>query len=391
MDKPYYPFKPIGSLDALATTLGVHPKLLTDFSNKANDSYVKFEIVSKSNKRRTVYEPKFELKRLQKRINSRIFEKVEYPVYLHGGISDEINKRDYVENAKLHAKSNTLICLDIKDFYGSILLDHVFDVFKNFFHFPPDVSSLLTKLVTLNGNVPQGACTSSYLANLVFFNSEYNLVSRFRGRGVTYSRLLDDVTLSSNDKLSDTLVQKYIEEVSKLFAKYSLHIKNKKTRVHIKSDHSKPYDVTGLWVGHSSPRLRKSDRRNIRHEVFLCEKEFEFDSTSEKYHKQWNRVSGLVAKMQRLQHSQAKILRQRLSKVLPTYSDADAAAVIRDANKILNAKKKENMKIGELNRINRVLYSLGILGRTNSGKAKSLGKNIRAKYNNLPGKRAFWV
>lgn len=179
MDKPYYPYSPIASIDSLSLTLGVVPKILLDIAKNSCTSYTEF-VVSSKNKDRLVYEPKYELKRIQKRINTRLFEKVEYPAYLQGGIKDHAIKRDYVENAKLHVDSNHLINLDIKSFYDNIKPCYVFDVYKKLFKFPDDVCEVLTLLTTYKNRVPQGACTSSYLANLIFFNSEYTLVREFR-------------------------------------------------------------------------------------------------------------------------------------------------------------------------------------------------------------------
>ncbi|EOT8995588.1 hypothetical protein ACU6PJ_004833, partial [Escherichia coli] len=45
-------------------------------------------------------------------------------------------------------------------------------------------------------------CRSSYIANLLFFNSEYNLYNRLKSMGLSYSRLLDDITISSDKDLS---------------------------------------------------------------------------------------------------------------------------------------------------------------------------------------------
>ena len=84
--KPYYPHRPIGSIVALARLLSVHPKLLTDIAKKSSNSYTSFQVESNSGKIRDVFEPKFELKKLQKRVNSKIFEAVYYPEYLTGGI-----------------------------------------------------------------------------------------------------------------------------------------------------------------------------------------------------------------------------------------------------------------------------------------------------------------
>ena len=164
--KPHYSHNPIASIEALATTLGIHPKLLQDLANKVDDSYTDFISTSKNRKGeikdRNVCEPKHELKKLQKRINARIFEKVEYPDYLQGGIKDETSPRDYVVNATRHAHANQIICIDVKQFYPSIKSQYVAKIFQYFFKFSPAVSEILTKLVTYHGRVPQGGCTSSY-------------------------------------------------------------------------------------------------------------------------------------------------------------------------------------------------------------------------------------
>ncbi|MCM5124635.1 reverse transcriptase family protein, partial [Escherichia coli] len=108
---------------------------------------------------------------IQKKINKEIFEKIDYPHYLHGALSG----RDYISNAAVHTRKRTVICLDITNFYPSISKKDVCSIFKNLMRFSPEVSLCLTELVTLNNKVPQGGCCSSYIANLLFFNSEYNL------------------------------------------------------------------------------------------------------------------------------------------------------------------------------------------------------------------------
>jgi hypothetical protein len=175
--KPHYPHNPIASIEALATTLGIHPKLLQDLANKVDDSYTAFITVSKNKngaqKDRNVCEPKHELKRLQKRINSRIFEKIEYPDYLQGGIKDETKPRDYVVNATRHAHANQIICIDVKQFYPSIKSQYVARIFQHFFKFPPDVSEILTRLVTYHGRVPQGGWHLPIL--LILFSTTPNI------------------------------------------------------------------------------------------------------------------------------------------------------------------------------------------------------------------------
>lgn len=387
MDKPYYPHKPISSIETLARALGVEPKRLESIADRAEDSYSQYELPEKN---RTVFEPKYELKKIQKRINDRIFEKVQYPAYLQGGIKAK-DKRDYVENAKIHTASNTLISLDIKQFYTNIRADKVFNIYKQFFNFPEDVSEILTKLTTYKERVPQGGCSSSYLANLVFFNSEYRLVSAFRGKGIKYSRLLDDVTLSSSENIENEKLSKLIKTVASMFTKYGLKLNSKKTKVEYRGKADKGFEVTGLWVEHNSPKLRKSERRYIRQLVYNCEQKFTSEKTTPEYHSLWNKSSGKVAKLTRLEHTQSTQLRERLSVILPEYSDYDVLKIKILVNKALKIPPAQHQKIGRIKQFNKLIFKLGILKRSHNKLAKKLRIELKTHYKNIPNKKEFWL
>jgi hypothetical protein len=390
MDKPYYPHQAIGSIDLLARTLGISPRMLMSISTRIDNSYIEFELHPhpKTGKIRTVYDPKFELKKLQKRINSRIFEKVQYPTYLQGGIKAP-DSRDYVENAKIHAKSNTLVSLDIKNFYPNIKEKYVFEIFKQLFHFPEDVSRILTKITTHRGFVPQGGVTSSYIANLIFFNTEYSIVSALRGKEVVYSRLLDDVSISSEKKLSEADISKYIKLVVSMFCKYDLKLNTKKTKKEY-SGKNTPYEVTGLWVGHAKPKARKVERRYTRQLVYNCELKHQSMKDTPDYHELWNKSSGLVAKLERLEHPQAKTLRARLSVILPCYNDIEIIKTKKLVRKALKVPREYHQKHGHIKIFNKLIYRCGILGRTHKSLSKHLRKQLKSHYQNVPTIREYW-
>lgn len=392
MDKPYYPFRPISSIAILAKTLGIHEKMLLNLANKIDDSYTEF-LINVKGKDRTVYEPKQDLKRLQKRINHRIFEKVQYPSYLQGGIKDLSNKRDYVENAKVHCKNkpNVIISIDIKSFYDNIKPEFVLNVYKNFFHFPDEVSEILTKLTTFRNKVPQGACTSSYLANLIFFNTEYSLVSKFRNKGICYTRLLDDVTLSTNRTLSEEYVSASIRDVVSMFRKYDLKHNNKKTRVESQKNAKDSFKITGLWVGHAQPKTTRHDRRYIRLLVKICENKFKDDKYDLEYHAFWNKTSGLVAKLARLDQSNHTSLRERMSRILPLYDEREKEKIIRECKMILKFNNKISFTIGQVDIINKTIGKLGILARNNKSLSKIWRSRIRKHCHALPSKRIMWL
>jgi|TARA_R100001509_G_scaffold114859_2_gene69992 hypothetical protein len=395
LDKPEYPHKAIGSVDALAQSLGTNPSALKNLVSKVDNSYTPI-LISTNNgtKERQVYEPKYYLKKIQKRINREIFEKVKFPTYLQGSIRDVKNTRDFVKNAGVHSGANDLISLDITGFYDHIKEEYVSDIFTKLFSFPPDVSEILTKLVTYKGIVPQGACTSSYVANLVFFNSEYRVYSRLKNRhNVKYTRLLDDVTLSSERRLTDKELTICIDEVKSLFRKYDLKSNDSKKKVQTRKFHGHlDFQVTGLWVGHKTPRLRKKERRYIRQLVYSCEREYERDSTKTEYHELWNRTSGKVAKMARLNHSQSRALRERLKKVLPTYNQDQAETLIYNIKRFVDKVKKNKIKSdpAKTKNFNTLVYQVNILTRTNKSLANSLRLQLMSIRKSVNLKSALW-
>lgn len=389
-DKPYYPHEPIGSLATLGKTLGLPPKLLLDLSQKANDSYTPFNIITKGGKSRDVFEPKYELKRLQKRINSRLFEHVEYPFYLQGGIKDDAAPRDYIENSRIHSGSKFLISLDIRDFYGNIRLESVRSVFKYLFKFPDDVTDTLVRLVTREGRVPQGACTSSYVANLIFHNSEYSYVKKLRDKGFSYSRLLDDVTISCNRLITQEEATEIIKYVSGLFREHGLRLRVSKTKLERSDDLKASYAVTGVWVGHGVPKIRRAERDMIRHSVYICERECFKDRYSDAYHVLWNKVSGQVAKLTRLNHVQAQGLRDRMRDILPLYDSKAVASVRREVEKMLRRPVAHHAKVPVIEAYRQLINKLGILGRTNKPLAKALRRQLKARFAGVPTKAMMW-
>lgn len=71
------------------------------------------------------------------------------------------------------------------------------NIWQHFFGFGNEVAECLTKLTTRQGELPQGAITSSFLANMVFWKDEPILQASFRARGIIYSRYVDDIAVSS--------------------------------------------------------------------------------------------------------------------------------------------------------------------------------------------------
>jgi hypothetical protein len=378
-NKPVYTKQPISSIETLALALGVTPERLVHISQSIPNSYKTFDKITGRNKKsRTLSEPKKGLKKLQKRINKEIFENVEYPAYLHGGLKN----RDYLSNASVHSGAKTIISMDIENFYPSISRKNVTDIFKYLMKFPDDVSKILTELVTLNGIVPQGACCSSYIANLVFFNTEYNYVNLISNKGFNYTRLLDDISVSSNNELNEKDKTFIVNKLREMIERHRLSVNINKTKIESASDARSSFEVTGLWAKHNNPKLRKPQRRFIRYLVFICKKQAEYDRTSAEYHSLWNKVSGKVAQMQRIGHAQAKDLREELGNILPLYDAFKIKKVLYIADCLLKTNP-DNINLDKISKYNKMIYKLDIVGRSNKSIAKKYRDSLHQLFSNI--------
>lgn len=197
---------------------------------------------------------------------------ISWPSYLYGSIPNEIRKdsnnqevisKDYIACARNHCMAKSLMKLDISNFFDNIHQDHVYSIFKNLLKYPDDVSEVLTKLCCYKGNVVQGALTSSYIASAVLFDVEPLLVKRLHRKNLVYTRLVDDITVSSNKKQYDfSYAQSLIVEM--LHSK-DLPVNNNKTIIKYVS--TEPLIVHGLRINFKEPRLPADEVSRIRASV----------------------------------------------------------------------------------------------------------------------------
>lgn len=261
LNKPSYPCKPIKSIAALARTLRLEEGVLVAVAERANRSYRVVPLQPGST--RQTFDAKGVLKDIHRKIKERLFLQVRFPDYLHGSLKG----CDYVTNASLHTNKQILICEDVQSFFPSVKADRVHDVWSGFFQFSEEVSRLLTMLTTKDGALPQGAITSSYLANLVLWRDEPVLQAKLAAQGITYSRYVDDMALSSPSHLSKAVQSELIAQVYGMLRKNGLSAKRKKHEVFSATE---PMIATKLIVNRK-PSLDPQKRSQIRAQVHQLE------------------------------------------------------------------------------------------------------------------------
>lgn len=260
--KPVYPAKPISSIKALAATLRVSEQELASIANAANTLYR--PVKPKPGSTRQTFDARLPLKPLHARIKSVILSRVVFPDYLTGSLKG----RDYKTNASLHTNKAVIISEDVKGFFGSVSGDLVYDVWHDFFGFNASVARVLTQLTTKDGALPQGGIPSSYLANLALWRDEAVMHAKLTERGVTYSRYVDDMCMSSSQRLNSVSKKKIIAMVYGMLRKNGLYARRDKHNI---TPATKQMIATQLVVNRKAA-LRPERRANVRVAVFQAER-----------------------------------------------------------------------------------------------------------------------
>ncbi|HEY1027857.1 MAG TPA: reverse transcriptase family protein [Pseudomonas sp.] len=323
MELPKYPNAPIYSINSLSRMLSEPPSVLQKLSAKADTLYRSVPQKKKDGSPRETFDAYEPLKSIQKKIALRLLNKTKYPSYLHGGVRDSSSPRSIYSNSRPHLGSCHIILLDIKDFYPSITKSHVTNIFQNFFGFSSDVSDILSRLLTKDGRVPQGACTSSHLANLIFWDVEPQLVHDLQANGFNYTRFADDITISSasnrDNKTTGEVVSKVISMLKSkncYLKRSKFHIRSRGQSITGKDGEKFPLTITGLSIyNKSKPSISQHDRNNIRSSVKEIEVKTHEGATWSEIAPLYNRAMGRVGRLISCGHPEGTRLKNRLRMV----------------------------------------------------------------------------
>lgn len=237
------------------------------------DHYTRFEIPKRSGGKRLISSPKPKMRKAQTWIQEKILSGLNPSEYASAFRPD----LSIVDNAKKHCDKKVIVKLDLKDFFPSITFPRVRGYFE-FLGYNPGIATILALLctdaprvrVTFKGEaqivatgprgLPQGACTSPALANLIASRLDARLagLATARSEKWIYTRYADDLTFSTDSEKPE--VGTFIAAVSKVAHDEDFQINLKKTRV-MRAPHRQT--VTGLLVG-TQVRIPKTTIRKMR-------------------------------------------------------------------------------------------------------------------------------
>lgn len=305
LSKPSYRFKPVRSISALARSLRLNVKILVTSGQAANRNYR--TVPPPVGSTRQTFDAQGQLKEIHRRLKTVFFDNVTFPDYLHGSLKG----CDYVSNARLHTNKQLLICEDVKKFFPSITADRIEDIWCGFFGFTPDVAALLTKLTTKDGVLPQGAIPSSYLANLVLWRDEPLLHAKLNSMGITYSRYVDDMVMSSATYLTKETQTRIIRQVYGMLSRNGLKASRAKHEIF---SASKPMIATKLIVNRK-PSLSQKKRSQVRAQVHQIEIAQSSGAAPEIVRELANKAAQQVGQLGRFHRTQASYLKNRVKAV----------------------------------------------------------------------------
>ena len=234
--------------------------------------------IDKSEKPRLIEPPHEELKIIQKRIKNCL-GRIIVPDNVFSGVKG----KSYADNARFHVGNNrrNLYKIDLTAFFPSITRDTVYRFSAEDLLCSPDVAQLLTDLTTIDlvkssaknideiyeflkeknvsnyNHLISGAPTSqilSYLVNHKMFDEMQKLAD---DNGITMTVYVDDVTFSSENRISKDFRDKIIA----IIRKYNYQISRKKVKRYTKLY---PKLVTGVIIDATgNPVLKNSMRQKI--------------------------------------------------------------------------------------------------------------------------------
>jgi hypothetical protein len=174
------------------------PRILASYTSKCYKPFYKqskvrpFAREPAPIKKRLIDNPRGGLKEIQLRINDKLLKPLVLPDHLLGGVAG----KSIQDNVDLHLGAARLVTIDIKSFFPSITPLQVYTVWRTRLNCSPKVATILTRLTTRNGYLPQGAPTSTLIANLVLGSVDCGIRTACKRAGVRYSSWLDDLAFS---------------------------------------------------------------------------------------------------------------------------------------------------------------------------------------------------
>ncbi|QXI34034.1 reverse transcriptase family protein [Pseudomonas promysalinigenes] len=196
-------------------------------------------------------------------IQKRILDCLLAEKHVHHLSFAYVKNKSAIDNAKVHLTSKEILKLDIQDYFPSIDSQMVIEaLMRN--GFSSATAFYISRLCTVDGALPQGACTSPILSNLVFNPIDNRLAKLAERLNLRYSRYADDIVISG-----ERVPRNLINLIRKILIERRFSLNEKKCQ--LKLSGSKKI-ITGVSISSGVMKAPKAFKRELRSQIFALEK-----------------------------------------------------------------------------------------------------------------------
>jgi RNA-directed DNA polymerase len=260
--------------------------------------YSTFSIPKKGGGARTISAPANALNILQKKLNY-IFQLVYRPTNVVHGF--RVGK-GVVSNASLHSRARYVLNVDLKEFFPTITFPRIRGMLMaKPYELSPNVATIISRICSYQGSLPQGAPTSPVLANMLCARMDSQLKSLAKEHKCFYTRYADDLTfstylprfpraLASYEAIGDSVAFTVGPALAAVIDGNGFFINPKKVRL---QPHSSRQEVTGLTVN-QTPNVGRRYVRQIR-AMFHAWRKYGLHNAGTEYFSKYDRKSRFKA------------------------------------------------------------------------------------------------
>jgi len=246
----------IQSIDDFSVVTHISKYTIYQLSHHSDKYYKTFEIPKKSGGKRIICQPSKKLKGLQSWILVNILNKIQVSPSCKGFRKGSST----LDNALPHIGANTILNLDLKDFFPTVSTKQVYNVFKTI-GYNKLIATVFTNICTYKDMLPQGSPCSPMLANLTAWNLDLRIQGYVGKRGISYTRYADDLSFSG---LNPSKVVKIIPMIKTIINDENFEVNHKKTRI---ASSARAKIVTGLIVNEDSVGIGKQKYKDLRAKI----------------------------------------------------------------------------------------------------------------------------
>ncbi len=317
----------IRSTEHLALLLGTDVnellRICEGLDKNANNFYRRSIIRKKGKKPRPSAKPLGRFGSINKRLHSYL-QRLEFPESMHGGLKG----KSTFSYALPHLRKNLILKFDIKDCFPNINRHMVYRAFKRL-GCAPDVCKYLTRLTTLDNQLPQGSPTSMIVANIVSTNLAIRLDKLAKIIGANFGSYVDDITLSG-----PVYIRKIKSLVLRIMRQEGFTPNEEKTEILFNNKEEQVIAGNRVNNGFDIPSKKVLEVKNLIEELANTLK-----SGKRPQPRQLSSIEGKIIYVRRLNKGVAKYLSKQLGKALELFCHNQLNGVSKQRNQNGRSRK----------------------------------------------------